>query len=250
MRQKKEYRFFKGVTFLLISLLISHFSLFLSGCSNAQSQVSDDLEILLGSLTTKIFLEIMPAYDDPGWQNYLRSIGVPITRVCERPLFDYRFVVTQSSRPNAFASPDGTIFVTTGLIRALEYKKDAIAAVLAHEIGHIALRHGRSRLAKELGWWAALSALFGVDQPAARVAGNIAGAMQPLGYGRNLELEADSAGLRYLQKLHYPPDTMKKLLIKIEEIEKSREAPVVACLSTHPSGKERLEHILGTALLK
>ncbi|MBI2070748.1 MAG: M48 family metalloprotease [Elusimicrobia bacterium] len=203
--------------------------------------IPEDLEIVLGSLTSQSFAALFPPYEDSRWQGYIQELGKKITRVSERPDFGYRFVVAASTIPNAFSAPDGTIFITTGLLKICADNEQEIAAVLSHEVAHVARRHGALLLQQRTGWRLLLLALFGVDTPALAVAGHLAGTLKSLGYGREMELDADQAAIRYLKKLGYPPAALHHFLVKMAGQEKRLGIPGENYLVSHPPIGERLK---------
>lgn len=82
-----------------------------------------------------------PVYDDPEVTARVTEIGQKVVSASGNPLkFEFRFIVLNSTDPTAFAAPGGLVYVTTGLLRNLE-SEDELAAVIAHEIGHINERH-------------------------------------------------------------------------------------------------------------
>ncbi|MBI4668775.1 MAG: M48 family metallopeptidase [Elusimicrobia bacterium] len=218
------------------------------GCSrqpNAKPRIwlPEDAEILAGGLTTKSLVELFPLHEDARWQDYAGRMGKRIVQISERPNYQYRFLVVQSSQPNAFASPDGTIFLTTGLLKLCDGKENEIAAVMAHEIGHVARRHGALLLQEQLGWSALLFLAFGFDRPVLRGAGGFGKTLLALGYSREMEIEADEAALHYLKKLEIPESSLSDFLKKVISQEQTLGLPFENYLSSHPPVKDRLEKL-------
>jgi predicted Zn-dependent protease len=81
---------------------------------------------------------------------YVQALGDRLARLSDRPEIPYSFAVLKSSEALAFASPGGYVYVTTGLLRRLDAQCQ-LAAILAHEMAHIALRDPVRHLADELG---------------------------------------------------------------------------------------------------
>ncbi|MGD9580013.1 MAG: M48 family metalloprotease, partial [Vampirovibrionia bacterium] len=77
---------------------------------------------------------------DPELNHYVNLVGQSVAKAASnRPQVKYKFGIIDSDEINAFACPGGYIFVTTGLLKVV-YDENELAAVLAHEIGHI--EHG------------------------------------------------------------------------------------------------------------
>ena len=96
-----------------------------------------------------VILTKYPPYTNQPANEYLNLLGQTLAQVSDMPeIFrGYRFLVLNSDEINAFATPGGHIFITKGLLRCCR-TEDAVAAVLAHEIGHIQLKHGIQAIKK------------------------------------------------------------------------------------------------------
>ncbi|MGW8161792.1 MAG: M48 family metalloprotease, partial [Desulfobulbales bacterium] len=78
--------------------------------------------------------------DEPDIIQYINELGQATVAVAGSQFFDYHFFVINNKELNAFAAPSGLIFVHSGLIETLN-SEDALAGVLAHEVGHVVSRH-------------------------------------------------------------------------------------------------------------
>jgi len=216
--------------------------LLLAGCSGVW--VPEKIENRLGELTTKAILEKMPLHSSPAWQKYIENMGRRIAAVSERPGYHYKFYIVESSTVNAFAVPDGSVFVTTGLLKHTGQDAQALAGVLAHEIGHIARRHSAETLQSKLGFGLLSVVIFGFGDSAAKQAGNMTGQIMELGFGREMELEADVCAARYLVRLGYPPDASLKFLRLLLPLEKGgRNDGLEKYLRSHPGTAERIKYV-------
>lgn len=224
------------------NVLLPALALLLSGCS--QVWVPEKLENRVGELVTKSVLVQMPAHTDPAWQNYIEGMGRKIAAVSERPEYHYRYYIVESSTVNAFAVPDGSIFVTTGLLKMIGQDQLALAGVLAHETGHIARRHGAETLQSQLGYGILSFLIFGMENSAAKQAGAMTGQIMDLGYGRDMELEADICAVRYLARLGYSPDSSLQFLKSILPLEKDhQDVTIMKYLRSHPPTTERIRYV-------
>lgn len=207
------------------------------------------------------------SYDLPNLQNYVNEIGHKLAINSHRPQLDYHFTVVDSSEVNAFALPGGYIYVTRGIIAYLNSESE-LAAVLAHEIGHVTARHSvrqysaatAANIAATIGGLAA-----GIFMP--QLGGQLAQGVQSLlgitgsallsGYGRSHELEADRLGAEYLARSGYDPDAMIKVigvlknqeLFDIEAATREGREPrrYHGLFATHPDNDTRLQEVVGEA---
>jgi predicted Zn-dependent protease len=164
---------------------------------------------------------------------YLQRLAAPLLAQLKDSPFEFRFLLAKSSDVNAFALPGGFVVVNVGLLREAQ-SGDEIAAVLAHELSHVTLRHSTKRLAGSLGAGAALAMVLGIvdlGAPAYTVA-HLAG----LGYERDQESEADAAGRALLRGAGISPLAMAAFFERIGSMARPPEI-----LSTHPDPGDRAE---------
>jgi beta-barrel assembly-enhancing protease len=132
----------------------------------------------------------------------------------------------------------------TGLFEMLD--EDEAAAVIGHEIGHVAARHGIKRMQAVFGYQLlSLAGLIAmrdrVDPAAAQELSDTVFTLILLGYSRRDELEADRLGTRYAVKAGFAPGGMLGVLEKFEELQ--RGAPEIAFFNTHPPVRERMKEV-------
>lgn len=172
-------------------------------------------------LHPKVLAGMGGAYADAEIARYVDSIGQLLARTGERPDLGYTFTVLDSPDVNAFALPGGYVYVTRGLL-ALAGDEAELAAVLAHELGHVtalhhARRHGQTMAANlALLTVGALvgSAGAGAQRRAADAGGLLAtGVLRS--YSREHEYEADDLGIRYLARAGYDPGAMPRFLARM-----------------------------------
>ncbi|MFI5347671.1 MAG: M48 family metalloprotease [Elusimicrobiota bacterium] len=212
-------------------------------CGCGRVWLPERIENRVGEMVTQSLLQATPIHKDERWQKYIETVGAKIAAVSERPNYHYRYYIVESEDVNAFAVPDGSIFVTTGLLKLIGQDETALAGVLAHETGHVARRHGAETLQNQLGF-AGLSVLvFGFENSAARAAGGMAGQIAGLGYGREMELEADLCSVRYLHRLGYGPEVSVKFLQSLLPLEKNSTGDAVKYFRSHPPTEERIAYV-------
>ncbi len=190
--------------------------------------------------------------DDETVNAYLRHIGgvlVPRNREIEN--VKWKFRALRDSQPNAFALPNGSIYVTTGLLSLVDNESE-VAAILAHEMTHVLRRHtylqNRSNRKKFLTM--NVIAAVGAYTPSGGVGTviQIATAVAPFiviatmfGYSRDLEREADLKGIDMMINAEYAPEEMVnviKLLNKDIEGENIR-----LFYNDHPALDERIKYL-------
>ena len=189
---------------------------------------------------------------DEAANTYLRRVGqalIPSGLVLERVAWKFRAL--RDPQPNAFALPNGSIYVTTGLMTLID-NESQLAAIIAHELTHVMRRHtylhNRSTRKKFLtinvmtaiGAYAPMSAVGAVIMAVTTVAPFIMVATI-YGYSRDLEREADLKGIDMMISAEYAPEEMvnvMKLLDKDIEGENIR-----LFYNDHPSLDERIKYL-------
>jgi predicted Zn-dependent protease len=182
---------------------------------------------------------------------YLNKICQAIILNSPKPvLFNgYRAAILDSQELNAFATPGGHIFLTKGLIECAGGEDD-LAAIIAHEVAHIQLRHAiavieEERLAAELSMaadrTAAKASRYASPQERAvlfgRSAAAAAAALMNSGYVQSQEFEADAAAIGLLYRAGYDPAAMVSMLRILEKQQPSRPG---GFNKTHPSPSARI----------
>lgn len=150
---------------------------------------------------------------------------------------------------NGLAAPDGRIFLTRGLIdkyRSGELSESEIAAVIAHEIGHLALgHHDRRRKAWKLETAARAAAMAFVPRlvmgPLSYLTGLVAKALH-MRLSRSDEYAADAFAVALLQKSGFDPNANVTLLQKLDRLAEGRGAPI-SWLASHPPTQKRIEAV-------
>lgn len=198
-------------------------------------------------------IEQLPVYEDPTLQQYVTRVGERLAAVSDQPDITYRFHVLNSPDINAFAAPGGWIYVNRGLLAYLE-TEDQLAAVLGHEIGHVALKHHGRRGSRRVASKAAatiMAILTGSGDVARAV--DLYGAEWVSGFGRETELEADEAGATYLARAGYDPFAMVEVvqILKDQEMFSKKVANAAptyhGVFATHPKNDKRLHGVIEQA---
>lgn len=152
-------------------------------------------------------------------------------------------VVPDTSIKNAFAFPGGTILVYTGMLRLLEDQEEWFG-LLAHEGGHVYLRHGMRGIVRGSILGIGMSLLFGDLSGISAVVIDNAGSLLRLKYGRKDEAAADAFAQARMPAAGYSAQGLARLLRKFLALEK--QPKWAAFLSTHPATEERIARLGGT----
>lgn len=191
-----------------------------------------------------------PVSQNANYQKMVERIGKRITDVAkvDVPGTEWEFVVFEKSEPNAFAMPGGKVGVNAGLIELANEDEDEIAAVIGHEVAHVARRHSNKRVSQGVGvalggiiLETAMSNKSSGDRALARGAygvGATLGAVLP--FSRSQEREADELGLIYTAKAGYDPRASIRFWQKMQSRSR-RKMPQF--LSTHPDSGNRIQFL-------
>jgi predicted Zn-dependent protease len=213
-------------------------------------------EVEIGRKMHPQVLQQYGRYADEELQAYVTGIGRRIVAVSHRPDLEFTFTVLDSEEVNAFALP-GFVYITRGIMAYLNNEAELVA-VLGHEVGHVTARHAvrQQSGAAAAGVGATLIGILTGSGDLANLA-NMAGTALVRGYGRDMELEADSIGAEYLTRLGYPPEAMIDVvrLLKNQEMleiqiarQEGREPRVYhGVFSTHPDNDKRLQEVVASA---
>jgi len=142
--------------------------------------------------------------------------------------------VVRVKQVNAFALPGNHIFIFSGLIDKAR-NPDEVAGVLAHEMGHLELRHPTRGMIQQLGLSAVISLMFGGN-----AAGDVAYIATALSYTREMEREADARAIALLQQAKIHTDGLASFFRALKD-DKDSDSPLPDWLSTHPGLQERAE---------
>lgn len=148
--------------------------------------------------------------------------------------YRYQWFVADSPEINAFAMPGGYVVVYTGLLEAAGSAEE-VAGVLAHEVQHVELRHSLRNMIHGLGWRAVLALALG--DASGGVWAGMAEQLGSMAYGRDLERQADLAGLAALKRAGIAPQGLLDFFTRLARHEGSGPA----LLSSHPATQERMD---------
>jgi len=208
-------------------------------------------EIQLGRESSPDFeKEFGGRLDNLAVQAYVGSVGERVSRSTTLPELPYQFTVLNSDIVNAFALPGGPVYVTRGLLQVLKSEGE-LAAVLAHEMGHVNARHGAQQISRQIGMQVILEVVGAAagrttDADEGQRVKNVAkvvGALAGLKYSRDMERQADQLGLDYLAAAGYDPREMVRLLEIFGSLSGEGGGRPVEWLSTHPNPENRVQNV-------
>jgi beta-barrel assembly-enhancing protease len=237
-------------------------------------------EYYVGRTFTAQVLAKYPAYDAPAVNSYLNSLGQSLAMVSDMPetFYGYHFLALDSDDINAFGAPGGFVVVTRGMLRCARTEEE-VAAILAHEIGHVSRRHALNAINEsrkaDLGELVGKALLKELAQKASSIvvdrltsklpgfAGDAVGSAAKKviaqqvgifvdsqadiwkasvidGYSREQEKEADLAAVQILYRVGYNPQALVRML----QVMKTRIKPEGADFAkTHPDPSIRIAYV-------
>lgn len=203
---------------------------------------SRDQDIEVGREAAAEIRKQVEVVEDQALQRYIRELGARLAGRPEAEDYPYEFTLINEGSINAFALPGGPIFVHSGLLEAAE-TEGQLVGVLAHEVSHVALRHGTSQASKAqmVQLPAVLAGAVMGQESILTQAGQIGLGLGLnalfMKYSRSAEKQADALGARIMAGAGFNPVEMADFFQKLEEQGGSRPP---ALLSSHPSPGNRV----------
>jgi Zn-dependent protease with chaperone function len=150
-----------------------------------------------------------------------------------------KFIFVREDIVNAFALPDGTIVVYSGIVDKMQ-NYDELVALLGHESAHVNNRHAMKMLCRNLSGYLFISAILGDANGVMAIIGDNVNSLQSLSFSRKFEQEADVEGLKIVLKNKVNPQGMATLFSRL----KSKDGlSIPEFLSSHPVTEERIKYI-------
>jgi beta-barrel assembly-enhancing protease len=201
-----------------------------------------ETEIRMGKQYSMQVEQSVKLVQDPVVNEYVNRIGQNLVRNSDAQV-PFTIKVIDSDEVNAFALPGGFFYVNSGLILAADEEAE-LAGVMAHEIAHVAARHGMRQMTRAN--WAQIGTI-----PLIFVGGGIgygiyeaSGLALPLTFmkfQRNFEAEADYLGLQYMYKTGYDPQAFIAFFEKIQAKEKKKPGTLAKAFASHPQTPDRIQ---------
>jgi beta-barrel assembly-enhancing protease len=214
------------------------------------NKYTPEQDVELGRQAAAEVRQQLPIMSDDAITSYIEDVGrrlaAAIPRELQHPEFHYTFEAVNVREINAFALPGGPMFVNRGMLEAA-HTEGEVAGVMAHEISHVALRHGTAQASKatkyEIG--SILGAIGGAI--IGGTLGQVIGQGVQFGVGtaflrfsREYEKQADIEGSHIMATAGYDPREMANMF---KTIEKQSSGGGPEWLSDHPNPGNRVEYI-------
>ena len=202
---------------------------------------SIETDIKIGKSYAQQIEASMKMIQDPVVTEYVNRIGQNLVRNSDAKV-PFTIKVVDSDDVNAMALPGGFFYVNSGLIMAADDEAE-LAAVMAHEIAHVALRHGtRGQTRADIANIMTIPLIFvggGIGYAARQVAG-IGLPLTFLKFSRGFEAEADYFGLQYMYHAGYDPNAFVTIFEKLQALDKKKPGALSKAFSTHPQTPDRI----------
>jgi beta-barrel assembly-enhancing protease len=241
------------MAFAIFAMPVSVFSQTQIKLHSNKYKITDDIQ--LGRQAAQEVEQKMPVLRDSDVTNYVERVGERLAAAVpsqfQHPGFDYYFRVVNARDINAFALPGGPMYVNRGMIEAARNEGE-MAGVMAHEISHVALRHGTAQASKaqKYGLLAGIlgiggAILGGPAGAAAQIASQGVG-VYFLKFSREYETEADILGSQIMARAGYDPMDLANMF---QTIQRQGGGSSGGFLSSHPSPANRYARIQQEARL-
>jgi len=209
---------------------------------NGLNFYSLEREIAVGQDLAKQVEQSSKLVNDPDVTSYVNRIGQNLVRNSDARV-PFTIKVIDSGEINAFALPGGFFYVDSGLILAAESEAE-LAAIMAHEIAHVAARHATKNMTKQQIWNMASIPLMFVGGPAGYAIAEVASIAVPMSFlkfSRDSEREADMLGLQYDYAAGYDPQAFIQFFERLKAQEKAgKHSKIAKVFSTHPMTADRI----------
>lgn len=212
------------------------------------ADISESEEYYIGRAVAAQILGRYKPLDDARLNRYAQTVAEAVAAASDRPATykGYHVQVLDADEVNAFAAPGGFLFVTKGLLRLVK-SEDELACVLAHEVAHVAKKHGlktiqTARLTSAFATLGSEAAKRYSPQQVAKLTAAFEGSIDDIvnrlvvnGYSRDKEFEADKFAAVYAKSAGYDPEALGDFLKRME----AAGASGGGMLKTHPAPGKR-----------
>lgn len=211
---------------------------------------STPAELEMGKQAAEQIEKELKVVDDAPATDNLKKIITRLRPYTERPAVEYQPKLVGQGGINAFSLPGGYVYVTKPLLEAVE-SEDELAAVVAHEMAHVCLKHGMDLAKREakmnnklaLAVLAAVVAGENVDPGNMVVLGGLLKTALLSGYTQEAESQADADAVVYLQQAGYHPVAMLTVIQGLARMEITRPYVELGIFRTHPFPEQRAQAV-------
>ena len=225
--------------------------------AKAASPISEEEEYYLGRGVAAVVLSTYRPYRNATVEKYVNKVAAAVVAHSSRPetFGGYHVLVLDTAEINALSAPGGFIFLTKGFL-AMMPDEDALAAVLAHEVGHVALGHGISAISQAnltealtiIGQEAVASATDGLTTQLTAAFGDsvkdVANTLLTQGYSRSQEYKADEYAAELLRMTGYNQSGLV-VMLRALDAKAGAQGSDGGWFATHPEPQRRLGELDG-----
>ncbi|MEO8052440.1 MAG: M48 family metallopeptidase [Acidobacteriota bacterium] len=215
-----------------------------------------DQEVQLGKEAAAQVEREMEVVKNPEVEDWLNQIGGRLAKTPQANAYPYYFKLVNEDSINAFALPGGPMYVHTGLIKAADSEAE-VAGVLAHEMSHVALRHGAAQMSKQqlygsiFGALGALGGIFGNGTDctlwcqAVQMGAGLGSNSLLLKFSRGYEHDADLNGARMMAATGYNPIELANFFEKLQASLGTAGEPkgLQSWFTSHPATGNRIQYV-------
>ena len=223
-----------------------------TAADKAREDITPEQEYYVGRAVGATIVSQFGAVNNPAATEYLNLVGQTLAAASDRPetFKGYHFLIMNSDDINAFAAPGGFIFVSKGMLK-LCTTEDELAAVLAHEVAHVQLKHAINAIDKSRLTQALMTTLaeagknLGGQQLKDLTAafegsiGDITKKLVNSGYARGQERDADKVAVTIMPRVGYDPHALAVVLQRMS----TKVEPEKGFGKTHPPPTERIKDL-------
>ena len=223
-----------------------------TAADKAREDITPEQEYYVGRAVGATIVSQFGAVNNPAATEYLNLVGQTLAAASDRPetFKGYHFLIMNSDDINAFAAPGGFIFVSKGMLK-LCTTEDELAAVLAHEVAHVQLKHAINAIDKSRLTQALMTTLaeagknLGGQQLKDLTAafegsiGDITKKLVNSGYARGQEHDADKVAVTIMPRVGYNPQALSAVLQRMS----TKIEPEKGFGKTHPPPTERIKDL-------
>jgi predicted Zn-dependent protease len=228
---KAHLRMAKVIALALLAAVITT-----TGCKSTALMSRAD-EIRIGQEASAEVEKQYPLDPNPADQAVVQSLGQRILAANEAGDYPYTFKVLDSKEINAFSLPGGPVYLFKGLLDMTEGDEDELAAVIAHEMGHITARHIAKMYTQ--GFWLDILISLGTRGQAQDIA-RLGALITELHFSREDEYEADRIAIRFTHAAGFDPNGLVRFFERLRREEQGGHSDLEKIFRTHPLTDDRV----------
>lgn len=207
----------------------------IAGAGSVRAELETEIEEGIGNWMAQAFIAQRGRLDQPPIEEWITGLGHDLLQHSPRGDLDYHFIVLDSPEANGFALPGGWVFITAGMLESME-SEDELAAVMAHELGHLANRDFQRVLLRTALWLGLAEVLRNNERDDWMPLVQGAQLVETLHHSRERESQADLAGARIAWQAGYDFRAMAAFLN-----DEPKWSYLQTVFSTHPHPAKRTE---------